>query len=358
MPQFPDVGDSQILSVDFWNDAGVSTDPGGANVTLTIVKPDGTTSTPAPTHGTAGAYTYVLDPDVAGWWTYTWEGHGNGVDTTERRDLLVGVTAAQAGPCEAWCSWEQVQNLAKPNLSAIPPEQRERLIDFATAILYGETGQRYPGYCHRTVSVCDCASWCCDPGYPVGNPAADSWYSGWHWGARCGWFRCTGFADHVDFGELRLPLVAVRDVTVGGAVISRDKWRVDDWRWLVRTDGSTWPSCVDLTDPAAFKATILYGRQPFAGGDDAAAALAAEMAKFYLEGSCNLPENVTDVIRSGITYRVRDSKDLLDSGLSGVPTTDRWLAAEKFARVPAPGGHDPARDPTLLRLGTDRGGDR
>ena len=69
------------------------------------------------------------------------------------------------------------------------------------------------------------------------------------------------------------------------------------------------------------------------------------MAKYEVEGQCALPEGVNDVIRQGVSYHIVQAQQLLDSGLSGVPTTDRWLAAEKLSRVPAPGGTDPARDP-------------
>lgn len=358
--QFLDVGETRRLTFTFTAFAtGESTAP--TTATLAIRDPDGTTTNPAPVHdGTDGDYHYDLDPNKAGWWTYTWAGQGNGVDQTESFDLLVGLAPAQAGPCAPWTTWDEVQEATTIPLGTIDEDEREEILDFATAILYGETGKRYPGLCRRTFSICDCGAWCGSYGYPFGNPAAADW-QGWSygsWGGACFWRHCTGKADHIDLGELRFPVVAARDVTVAGTVVPTSSWRIDDRRYLVRTDGSTWPECADLTDPSQFKATLLYGRQPFAGGDQACAALAAEMGKFRVEGTCNLPENVTDIIRAGITYRVRDSKDLLDDGLSGVPTTDRWLAAEKFSRVGPPGGTDPARDPRLLRLGTDRGGDR
>lgn len=358
--QFLDVGETQRLTFTFKNLAGASANP--TTATITITDPDGVTTTPAPTHdGTDGDYHYDLDPGKAGWWTYTWSGQGNGVDQTERFDLLVGLTVPQVGACEPWCTWSQVVAAVAPaDVSSLSEEQRELVLDFATAILYGETGQRYPGLCRRTFSICDCGSFCCVPGYPYGNPAAADWqgWSGWSGWRGCGWRHCTGSADHVDLGDLRYPVIAARDVTVAGAVVPRASWRIDDWRYLIRTDGTAWPCCPDLTDPTAFKASLLYGRMPFQGGDQAAAALAGELAKFLTGGDCALPEGVTDIIRAGITYHITQAQQLLESGLSGVPATDRWLAAEKFSRIRPPGGHDPARDPSLLRAGTDRGGDR
>src|SRR4030095_2511948 len=144
-----------------------------------------------------------------------------------------------------------------------------------------------------------------------------------------------------------------------------------------------------LTDPSEFQAEVVYGRVPPQGADQAAAALAAEIARGTgggdcvlpadrgpappqgadaaagglagesaggtVGGDCALPAEVVQVVREGVTYRTVDAKELFRDGLSGVARTDRWLAAEAASRKPGVGFSDPTVDPSLARLGTDTG---
>src|SRR5262245_29415242 len=154
--QHLDVGESRVLSVTFANEDGDATDP--TTVTLTIVAPDGTTTTPVPTHPGVGVYEHLLDPDQSGPWQYDFAGQGNGIDAHEGDLLMVGLSQPVSGPCEPWCSWEQVLAVAPasilPALATLDARDQERAVDWATTQLYGLTGGRYPGVCVTTFGIC------------------------------------------------------------------------------------------------------------------------------------------------------------------------------------------------------------
>jgi hypothetical protein len=70
----PHVGDVVVISVSFYNELRVLTNP--TSVTLSITKPDGTVLTPSPTNDSAGRYHYDQAADQSGLWRYVWTGTG------------------------------------------------------------------------------------------------------------------------------------------------------------------------------------------------------------------------------------------------------------------------------------------
>jgi hypothetical protein len=56
-------------------------------------------------------------------------------------------------------------------------------------------------------------------------------------------------------------------------------------------------------------------------------ALAEEYCKAATGKGCNLPQRVTSITRSGMTWTMLDPGDFLDKGLTGVIPIDQWLTA-------------------------------
>lgn len=78
-----DIGDLVELSAAFTNLAGDPTDP--TAVTLSIKAADGTVTTPTPTHGATGAYTYLLPITASGVLSYRFAGTGAVVAAEEAK---------------------------------------------------------------------------------------------------------------------------------------------------------------------------------------------------------------------------------------------------------------------------------
>lgn len=186
-------------------------------------------------------------------------------------------------------------------------ELRTLADELAAQMLWAWTDRRY-GLCERTVRPCDDRSVRCGCGSRR---------------VSCG---CT------DIPELVLPgpVASVLDVWVDGVLLDDTAYRVDDYRWLVRTDGDAWPHCSDLlADPAdagSFVVTYLYGSAPPPGTGLITALFACELAKALCQDdSCRLPRRISSMTRQGVTITFDD----LDDGRTGLPEVDMWVSAQR-----------------------------
>jgi hypothetical protein len=73
------------------------------------------------------------------------------------------------------------------------------------------------------------------------------------------------------------PIVDIIEVLVDAQVVPESAYRVDDFRYLIRTDGQGWPCCQDWdadpeTDRDTFQVTFRHGSAPPEAGRRAAAA--------------------------------------------------------------------------------------
>lgn len=199
----------------------------------------------------------------------------------------------------------------------------------ASDVLFKLTGHRWPGICTTTVRPLRAGfAPLYDPSYDDlarraqrGLAAARSSFGIWRPYRRA--------ADHVGLGVF--PVTAITSVTVDGAVVDPATYRVDDWRWLVRTDGQTWPTCPDVVeDPDAFSVTVQYGRTPPQLGVMAAAELGCQLAlacQPETVGDCRLPKRVTSITRQGVSMVVLDPFEFLDAGKTGLYTVDLFIRA-------------------------------
>ena len=202
---------------------------------------------------------------------------------------------------------------------------QDRSIAFAGATLRMLTGYRVGG-CPIQVRPCRkvCADW--QPYYyPQNSWGPVNWNGTWY-NCLCGMTEC-GCGALCQL-ELPTPIGAVTQVLVDGAVVPSTAYRVDDGRWLVRTDGHCWPDCQDLSkDPTqvgTFAVTYLNALPVTPLGEYAAGLLACEFAKACSGGKCRLPSGVTAITRQGITMDL--AIGVFPDGLTGIHEVDAYVA--------------------------------
>lgn len=341
MPDFAtaNVGDAHTFHEHFVDDDGTATDPSA--ITLTITKPDASTITKTIaqlTHGATGSYEYQQTLDTPGVWSYTWASTGTVISTTPTLYLLVDV-GVPVTACAAWATVEEL-DVCGGLPSTVTEGMKEAALRAASDLLWRWSGFRYPGLCSETVRPCS---------QNEALPSISEWqrdYTSEGW-ARGVWGSCACQASlHRACGcstlpELRLgrtPLVAILAVKVDGVTLTPTQYRIDDWEWLVRLDGLSWPCCQDLTKSDEFDDTFsvrfVWGRVPPPAGVQACVDLAAELAKACAGGSCKLPDKVSTVARQGVTMQfvtperlgrdaqgeIRTALRSVDLFLSSVPT--------------------------------------
>jgi hypothetical protein len=137
------------------------------------------------------------------------------------------------------------------------------------------------------------------------------------------------------------PVHDIVEVKQDGVALGAGSYRVDNRRLLVRTDGSCWPDCQDLskadTEPGTWSVTYRRGRVPGAAGSMALTLLAIELDKACRnDESCRLPRRAVEVVREGITYSFDQDTALFSSGRTGISRVDLWLAAVNPYSVHSP----------------------
>lgn len=206
---------------------------------------------------------------------------------------------------------------------AYSPEIQQRAEALAVGTLRALTGYRIGG-CPVTVRPCRsvCAA------------AIDGLMFGWNtvpinWSGA--WFNCMCVEATCGCGalcevELPGPVGSIEQVLVDGVSLDPSAYRVDEGRFLVRTDGTCWPDCQDLaqdtTAVGTFAVTYVQGLAVDTLGQYAAGLLACEYAKACSGAKCRLPGGVTDITRQGISMRI----EAFPGGLTGIREVDAYVA--------------------------------
>lgn len=259
-----------------------------------------------------------------------------------------------AGMRVAPCSWPLVHCgeaggvcTALANLDAAT---EEAVIEAATSYLWNWTKRQF-GTCPVTVRPCreTCPSYWTTYRGRGGPSMYLPWYSGGggvlnpalingQWfnlpcGGGCPADKCS--CNYVPTVELAGPVASVSEVLINGTVLATSAYRVDNYRYLVRTDGEDWPTCQNMAqDPAVvgsdtFQVTYNIGVAVPAGGQIAAGVLACEFAKAVCgDNSCRLPERVRTVARQGISMELMDTfNSMYINGNTGLFLVDSWIAS-------------------------------
>ena len=232
------------------------------------------------------------------------------------------------GPCEPW----PVRWLCDPdNTDLVVVNQA---IEFATEVVWALSGRQF-GLCTVTLRPCrrDCFEWPWDRSWVEWLPGA-TWPSPALIGGR--WFNliCGGCDENCScssISEARLPapVHSVVQVKVDGSPLATGAYRVDDNRFLVRTDGGEWPRCNDLnkadTEVGTWSVTASFGQDVPEGGAWAVGELACQFIAARNGTECQLPRQVTQLVRQGVTLRFDNVIDLLKEGLTGLYFVDLFV---------------------------------
>lgn len=293
----------------------------GATVTasssLAIIEiADGVYAATRTAPGVVGQYSIVFSTDG----TYN-------VGTTATEDLIVVEAGAdtsltplpdpgsaggpQQGPCTAWTTPEEVADCGGLTLDSTTQAPIEDAIVIASNILYPISGHQYVGSCQQTVRPCRTRPGCFDQVLSRGHIV--SW-SGRGWTCEDG----SGVCGCSPLAKVRLPgypVTEIVEVTIDGAVVDPSTYAIEEWMDLVRVRVSAddtnewWPACqqrdLPSTEVGTFSVTYLYGVDPPAEGQRAAAELALQI--YYActgNTACQLPLGTKQVVRAGVTINV------------------------------------------------------
>ncbi len=292
--------------------------------------------------GTSGVYRKAITtPGTEGEFTIIYSKDGTFDPTTNAVDYLVtydpgtaapdvpplipisGDGADSVGPCQAWTTAE----LAAACCGIDSMDDLDGPVVAASQVLFELSNRQYAGTCERRVRPC---------GSTCGGPWQN--WQGWGW---LPMNRGGAFADFGVYGAWpsganglasvgcgctpldRIPLAGsareILEVTIDGEIVAADSYRLDERRWLTRTDGLAWPACQDMTQPetedGTFSILYTYGQDPPSAGILAAQELACAIHQTCPGGAatdaddCPLPSGVTKIERIGITIDLDAFKD-------------------------------------------------
>jgi hypothetical protein len=131
------------------------------------------------------------------------------------------------------------------------------------------------------------------------------------------------------------PVDSVQSVIVDGFLINPSSYRIDDNKWLVRTDGLCWTQCQDYNvdsglgvfNDNTLQVTYTKGVPVPAALLDAAATLACEFAKACAGQACRLPGRLSTVARQGTQLTFQNIDQLIAMGFTGIPEVDQIIRA-------------------------------
>lgn len=239
--------------------------------------------------------------------------------------------------CTPWATLEDLELAPGFNPdSKIEPSILGESLTVATDILYELSGHKEPGLCTKTVRPAsrNCFGALLGFGWSSNYPSSygpGDWYQGWgSCGCSAGSYEgcsCAGI-DSIRLGAY--PLVSIQSVKVNGVAFSPSVYRIDDYKYLVRTDGGSWPTRQDLskasTQPDTFEVAFTYGHSISTGAKWAACRLGLELAKARAnDKSCKLPERVQAVTRQGVTVAFIDVFAFFKEHRTGIYEVDLWL---------------------------------
>jgi hypothetical protein len=345
----------RFATVDPITEEATAANPTG--VVFTIEDPDGAET--AYTFGVdnevtnpqLGTYVCLLaPPDEAGDYRYRAVGSGAVVAAIEGNFTVLdsGVLSPtmdepSTGPCVPWITGSDVA-AADASLGV---GSNDFLLDtaaqMASDLMFSLSGRRFPGICQRTVRPCRSACGCW--GSVASGLGMWAWQGAWWgygsnvgaWANECG-DRCgCGSLDSIRLAGY--PVREILAVKISGQLVDASTYRLDGRRDLVRladpgppVTSRSWPACQNLalpdTEAGTFSVTYRHGMEPPQLGQQAAIQMAGELYKVLnRDDGCSLPQNVTKVVRQGVTIdTVVSVAGLLRSGNTGLQLVDAFIA--------------------------------
>ncbi len=253
--------------------------------------------------------------------------------------------------CAPWATIDEVRGdgifcgKCAENQDEIPDEILEEALLAASEILNNLTFGDFPGICTETVRLCPQATggdswWWHGTIVPSVSQVDHNCFSYRSWGCGCSGRPSCGCGDFPEVDLGRLMVQSVEEVILGGEVLAPSSYIVQDYRYLARTDGGSWPCCGDL------EVTLTWGSEPTAGLKRSAMVFACQLALGWCGQPCDLPANVTSVQRQGVSIQVFNPGDLGEAGITGVSIIDQPVLAYRYRRNHRGGGFSsPDRGP-------------
>ena len=222
---------------------------------------------------------------------------------------------------------------------SIPLEATAISGSFLTAaqeILFAKSGRQFDE-CSQTLRPCrrDCfgGSW---PFSSSWNEWGSQWPYPYWWDGQ--WFNlgcggCPGTCSCTVLQEVLLPypVSEVTDITIDGVALSplNTKVLLYDYRRLIRIDGGVWPICNDLAKPAGqvgtWTITVTTGIPVPTLGKIALGELLNEFINACIGAPCQLPPNVQNIVRQGVSLTMLDPNDVFGSGRLGLRMCDLFI---------------------------------
>lgn len=234
-----------------------------------------------------------------------------------------------AGASSLPCSWD-VSTDCCDDWATYSPALQTAAAEYGAFTVWAATGRRY-GLCTRTIRPC--GKWC------EGNGV-----SGYYWSDgtfmpyilngewRNCWCGSPGFCTCQPSCQILLPgpvaAIPITGVSQDGAVVPASSWRVDNGKWLVRTDGVCWPDRQNFdVDTGVGTLFVTYSKGLTVPSVllRAAGELACEWAKSCQGQACRLPQRVQSVSRQGVSVQMVPIDVLLKNGFTGVTTVDQVI---------------------------------
>lgn len=206
----------------------------------------------------------------------------------------------------------------------------------ASDVLFNLTGRRWAGLCSDLIRPQ--ARYRAAPrprwwsGSDLGSTTLGGSRSLWGW-CSCNRGRETGCSTVPEIKLPGFPVVpASIEVTIDGDTF--EDFRLDDGRYLVRTDGHGWPCCQRLILPTTERGTwsvaYQFGLDPPVGGVMMAAELGCQYAlardpAAVADGRCRLPKRTISMVRQGTAITLLDPQKYIKDGQVGLPEVDTWV---------------------------------
>lgn len=258
-------------------------------------------------------------PGDVGQYQILWSRDGtfdpNTVDSEELIVVAAGITVTvppivpdtgdgpSAGPCTAWTTSEDAAACCDAANVGTNTALMDAAVVAASDLLYAASGRAFPGECSGTFRPCSqslgCGVQVLSRGHVVGW--SGRYWNGYHCG--CAPLQAIELAGY--------PVREILEVKIDGAVVAPTGYRLDGWRYLVRTRAApddpveAWPACqaLDLEDDevGTFSVRYSYGAAVPLEGSNAANELACEIYLGCSTDECSLPKGTIQVTRQGLT---------------------------------------------------------
>ncbi len=334
-------GSTQILTALFFSAPSVPTDVTG--LTMQVIDLTNNVVVLGPIivgfgHPAVGVYTYpwtIPANAQIGPYLISWSGMVGASSISALESVNVAAVGSdqaddfyRPGPCHPY------DPISMCTLDAASAAVSGVALQAASEILYYATAQRFDS-CQVTLRPC--RKVCPGENWP---PLGTGWWeygqypypaliNGLWYNFGCG--SCGENCSCVAISETILPgpVQRIVQVTVDGVVLTAGvDYRLDDYRKLVRL-GDIWPNCNNLNEDTSqvgtWSVTAIYGEPLPTLGRIAAGELMCAIIADIIDGGCNLPANVTELARQGVTITLENSKDLLETGFEGLKYVDKFI---------------------------------